>query len=175
MPQFLPCPSRLFLCESIAFHGSLSPCPRAPSARCFDRAWCNRRKVSAQVGDRVVRTVTMTAIRDSKARTRSVVLKPRAQQLREWGTRFHTLSPDGNGFWYGNVWSGPLDPAYDTSGCYPGKLCANRAEAHMYCVINLQGHAAHSPYQYRACLCSSGLPQRRTIHTLHPIGAIILF
>ena len=70
---------------------------------------------------------------------------PASQLLLDWGSLLHMCWPDGNGYWFSNVWSGPQDKSYElppnTSPC---KLMTNLTQQHKYC-FHTPGSCTHTP------------------------------
>ena len=78
--------------------------------------------------------------------TSTLLSTPLASQIYlERGSLLQSCTAEGNGDWFGNVWSGPSDGSYslppNTSPC---QLCANTAIQHKYC-FHTAGSCTHSP------------------------------
>ena len=90
---------------------------------------------------------------------------PASQALLDWGSLLHMCWPDGNGYWFSNVWSGPQDKSYElppnTSPC---KLMTNLTQQHQYC-FHTPGSCTHTPLLGVNLVCSSA-PM-----TVHESGA----
>ena len=65
--------------------------------------------------------------------------------LAEWGSRTHELVPHGNGYFFGNVYSGPADAHHvlPANTC-PASLCPNRRQQHKFCIFT-PGSCTHPP------------------------------
>ena len=75
----------------------------------------------------------------------TVVAAPQAVLLKEWGCLTGDLQPEGNGYWFGNIYSGPADASY----VVPHNTCSavfapNRNVQHKYCIFT-PGACTHPP------------------------------
>ena len=65
--------------------------------------------------------------------------------ISEWGSRTGELRQHMNGYYFGNVFSGPLDPNYSLpANMCPAALCPNRAAQHKFCIYT-PGGCTHPP------------------------------
>ena len=86
--------------------------------------------------------------------TTTMLPPPASQVLLDWGSLLNMCWPDGNGFWFSNVWSGPQDKSYElppnTSPC---KLMTNLTQQHKYC-FHTPGSCTHTPLLGVNLVCS---------------------
>ena len=68
-----------------------------------------------------------------------------ADLLSEWGCATCDLQPEGNGYWFGNIFSGPADSscAVPQNTC-PASFAPNRLSQHKYCIYT-PGACSHPP------------------------------
>ena len=84
----------------------------------------------------------------------TLMAPPASQVLLDWGSLLNMCWPEGNGFWFANVWSGPQDNSYElppnTSPC---KLMTNLSQQHKYC-FHSPGSCTHTPLLGVSLVCS---------------------
>ena len=68
-----------------------------------------------------------------------------ADLLSEWGCATCDLQPEGNGFWFGNIYSGPSDASHVVpQNTCPATFAPNRHSQHKYCIYT-PGACSHPP------------------------------
>ena len=97
---------------------------------------------------------TGSAVSSATSNATTILAPPTSQLLMDWGSLLHMCWPDGNGYWFSNVWSGPQDKSYElppnTSPC---KLMTNLTQQDKYC-FHTPGSCTHTPLLGVNLVCS---------------------
>ena len=89
--------------------------------------------------------LSQSTVAGSSALTGIIGDSPRAALLGEWGCLTADLQAEGNGYWFGNIYSGPADATYNVPhNTCPAAFAPNRNARHKYCIFT-PGACCHPP------------------------------
>ena len=89
--------------------------------------------------------LSQSTIAGSSVLTGTIGVTPQDVLLGEWGCLTCDLQPEGNGYWFGNIYSGPADATYNVPhNTCPAVFAPNRNAQHKYCIFT-PGACSHPP------------------------------